>query len=160
MAKTSAPTGGPNYMTTTLIMLAAVGALAVAISQGWLNLDEDPIHLTVTAPQTVILPRSGEVPLTYTVKLQNNTDDPELLEARTPCHIHRWFVADGGGNFVQGEPKEDCAQVVMNADLQPETFVEDTNEILLDAARYTPGDSYQMMVSYWGYERIHVFDVE
>ena len=151
---------GRNYFATSLIMLAVVGIIAIAVSEGWINLDEDPVHLTVTAPEKVIMPRDGEVPLIYTVNLKNNTDDPVLLEARDPYRIHRWFVADGGGNFVQGEPKETCAQVVMNADLTPESMVEDTNEIALDAERYTPGASYQLMVSYWGYEKIHVFEVE
>lgn len=160
MAASGGPRG-PSYMTTTLIVLLAVGLVAVAITQGWIDIDQDPVHLTVTAPETVTLTpdAEGNVPLVYTVNLRNNTGDPVLLEASTPCRIHRWFVADAGGNFVQGEPKETCAQVVMNADLDPDTMVEDTNAIALDANRYTPGASYQLMVSYWGYERLHTFDI-
>lgn len=150
----------PNYMATTLIMIAVVGIVSVAISQGWLELDQDPVHLTVTAPEKVILPREGDVPFSYTVNLKNNTDDPILLEASTPCRVHRWFVADRGGNFVQGEPEEVCAQVVMNADLTPESYLEDVNAITLDAARYTSGAEYQLMVRYWGYDRIHLFTAE
>jgi len=161
MTQTPTPRG-PNYMATTLIMLAVVGLLAVAISQGWLDLDEDPVHLTLTAPDTVTLPGdgSGDVPVMYTVSLKNNTDDAVLLQAATPCRIHRWFIADSDGNFVQGEPRESCADVVMNADLVPDSMLEDSNEIALDAARYQPGGRYQLMVSYWGYERVHVFTAE
>ena len=64
----------PNYMATTLIMIAVVGIVSVAISQGWLELDQDPVHLTVTAPEKVILPREGDVPFSYTVNLKNNTE--------------------------------------------------------------------------------------
>lgn len=158
--KSNPRAGIPNFMATTLIMIAVVGIVSVAISQGWLNLDEDPVHLTVTAPEAVTLPPRGDVPLTYTVNLKNNTDDPVLLEASTPCRIHRWFVADQGGNFVQGEPKEACTEVMMQADLVPNSFLEDENQILLDAARYQSGADYQLMVRFWGYERIHVFTAQ
>jgi len=141
-------------------MIAVVGIISVAVTQGWINLDEDPVHLAVTAPEKVILPRRGEVPFSYTVNLKNNTDETVLLEASDPCRIHRWFVADSGGNFVQGEPEETCAQVVMNADLAPDSYVEDVNEIMLDAVRYQSGAQYQLMVRYWGYDRIHVFEAE
>lgn len=151
---------GPNPLASTLAIFAVIGLISVAVTQGWIDLDEDPVHLAVTAPETVILPARGDVPLTYTVNLKNNTDDPIILEAATPCRIHRWFVADSTGQFVQGEPEESCAQVVMNADLTPDSYVEDSNEILLDAARYTAGNQYQLMVRYWGHDRIHVFKTE
>ena len=152
---------GPNFMTTTLAMLLVVGLIAVAITQGWVEIDQDPVHLTVTAPESVTFApdANGEISLTYTANLKNNTDDLVLLEASTPCRIHRWFVADAGGNFVQGEPRESCAQVIMNADLAPDTVVEDTVTLALDARRYTRGASYQIMVSSWGYERFHTFEM-
>ena len=150
----------PNYMAPTLIMIAVVGIVSVAITQGWLELDQDPVHLTVTAPEKVILPREGYVPLSYTVNLKNNTEETVFLEASNPCRVHRWFVADQGGNFVQGEPEEGCAQVIMNADLTAESFLEDVNGIELDSVRYQAGSQYQLMVRYWGYDRIHIFTVE
>ena len=151
---------GPNPLASTLAIFAVVGIASIAITQGWIEFDEDPIQLTLTAPEKVILPARGDVPLTYTVNLKNNTEEPVVLEATNPCRIHRWFVADAGGNFVQGEPEETCAQVVMNADLTPSSFVEDTNEIMLDAARYKAGDQYQLMVRFWGYDKVHVFESE
>lgn len=152
--------GRPRFMVTTLITLLAAGALALAISQGWVT-DEDPVQLTVTAPAQVTLPPdgAGDVPFTYAVSLKNNTDETVWLEVANPCRIHRWFVADRGGNFVQGEPRETCTQAVMTAQLAPGAVLEDENTIALDARRYTRGERYQLMVSFWGHERIHVFEV-
>ncbi len=152
---------GPNYMRYTLIILAIVGMIAIAVSTGMVQLEDD-IQITVEAPETVTMPPSGtgNMILAYTVSLKNNTEEGHLLEANDPCDVNRWLVADEGGNFVQGEGEEICPQVVMTANLGPGDRVEETVEVPLDAVRYERGGRYQMLMSYWGYEERIIFTVE
>lgn len=142
-----------QWMGRTLLWLALIVAVGYAVGRSEFVFNTGPIAVQVETPRTVVIdPASPIAVLPVVAKIKNNTDEPVALEAPSPCEVFRWFVTSTDGEFVQSKEKGLCAQVIMNAYLNPDDVAKEQIDIALDAARFSPDSRYILIYRYWGYE--------
>ena len=145
----------------TAMWIALIVGTVYTIGQSDLLLDLTPLAVKIEAPAKIVFPKgNAAVTMPVSVRLKNNTEEAALLEVPTPCNIIRWYITNADGDFVQAPAKENCAQVVMKANLPAGQISEDEVQIPLDAARYQPDTKYKLMLRYWGQDGSTQFEVE
>lgn len=150
-----------RWVGRTLLWLLLIVAIGYTAGNTDFLFNNEPIAIEVETPRSVTL-HEGEqfAVMSVTAKIRNNTDEPVTLQAATPCHVFRWFIAAPNGEFVQSKLEENCAQLVMSAYLQPGEKAKEQIEIPLDPPRYVAGERYILVYRYWGYEDRVSFRVE
>ena len=142
-----------QWMGRTLLWLALIIAIGYAVGRSEFVFNTAPIAVEVETPRTVVIdPATPVAYLPVVAKIKNNTDEPVGLEAPSPCEVFRWFVTTTDGEFVQSKEKEPCAQLTMNAYLDPGDIAKEQVDVALDATRFTPDSRYILIYRYWGYE--------
>ncbi len=145
----------------TAMWIALIVGTAYTIGQSGLIEDYTPLAVRIEAPGKILFPKSNAtVTMPVNVRLKNNTDETALLEVPTPCNIIRWYITNVDGDFVQAPAKENCAQVVMKANLPAGQVSEDELQIPLDTERYQTNTRYKLMLRYWGQDASKDFEVE
>ena len=136
---------------TTIALVVGIAILGYSLDSGSLKLDEEP-GLAVELEQ--VSPSTGPDPVQFRVRprIANLTDDPLELTAANPCKVFRWVLVDSAGEFIQSQPAEVCAEVVVTNRIEPGYQLEDEFLIELDPKRVTPGGQYQLMMQFWNHQ--------
>jgi len=144
---------------SSLISIALVAVLGFAL---YFERGGNSIVSIVEAPRSLVFEGSERQQVEITLKITNKSDEPFALEAENRCAILRWFVLDGGGNFIEARrlPKPcPSGEDPVSAILPPGNEINESVAINLSPELYGEGLVYVLHVKYWGIDGLHRFRI-
>ncbi len=138
---------------STLVMVLLAGGLALALRFGWLPGGAISFEMELGAIEN----RGSELALPLRLALDNPSGRAQRLKPQDVCKIFRWFIIDEASAFIQSAPKQSCEGVMIERALRPWEEAEEKIILRLKARRFQRGQSYYLIVRFWGIEQRQKF---